>query len=550
MFKLGDWTGARIAFQRAVELAPDFAVRDDIDFLIGVTYMESGDNKAATDIFTAIAAGNSRWRHQATYRLAWLSFSNGDMEEAYGLFNELSAVPGELAAYCTYWQAECLLRLGNEPGGIEQFKYLMEEMPDSPMTDNALFRCAKIMIGKGSGEEGAANLEYLIERYKDSELVDDSAYLIARIYLDGNQYDLAIGELDYFISSYPASPYLPRAHFDKGMAYCATDNYGKAITVFEGIIAKYPKSDIADDAFYQLGICKFEDRDYRGALSVFNNFGDIYPVSPLVDEAGYQTEVCRFKLGEYKSEEEMAQAYIARYPESSLSSGLYIVLARHYDKKGVSGKAEKYYLMAEDTADSSESRYKARKPLADHYLETGQFDKAISVLGRIADETNGPGRESALHRMAEISEDIGDDAKALSYYSRVINEFPDGEYRSSALLRSGNRLRKLKMYEESNATLMQFIDEYPHSKNINVARFYIAFNFQRMGDYGAAIKYHKSVATYGRRSLAVQSYYWLGICERDLGNAEAARSYFNKIANNYRDFPDWVKRAETELNSF
>jgi TolA-binding protein len=104
------------------------------------------------------------------------------------------------------------------------------------------------------------------------------------------------------------------------------------------------------------------------------------------------------------------------------------------------------------------------------------------------------------------------------------------------------------MYEESNATLMQFIDEYPNSKNTNVARFYIAFNFQRMGDYGAAIKYHKSVAAYGRRSLAVQSYYWLGICERDLGNTEAARSYFNKIANNYRDFPDWVERAEAELN--
>ena len=151
--------------------------------------------------------------------------------------------------------------------------------------------------------------------------------------------------------------------------------------------------------------------------------------------------------------------------------------------------------------------------------------------------------------MAEISEDSGDAAAALSYYSRIINEFPGGEYRSSALLKSGNRLRKLKLYEESNATLMQYISEFPDSKNVNIARFYIAFNHQRIGEYGEAIKYHKIVATYGRRSLAVQSYYWLGICERDMGNTIAARSYFKKVIINYRDFPDWVERAKTELNS-
>ncbi|MCP4229253.1 MAG: tetratricopeptide repeat protein, partial [bacterium] len=176
-------------------------------------------------------------------------------------------------------------------------------------------------------------------------------------------------------------------------------------------------------------------------------------------------------------------------------------------------------------------------------------DAALETYERMLEDGGDYREEAALYRMAEVAEDKGDDAAALSYYSRIINDFPDGEYRASAMLRSGNGLRKLKMYEESNATLLQFLAEYPGSKNANVARFYIAFNYQRIGEYGEAIKYHKSVATYGRRSLAVQSYYWLGVCKRDIGEPDAARSYFAKVINNYQDFPDWVRRAETELGN-
>jgi len=440
--------------------------------------------------------------------------------------------------------------LGDKSGGINQLTYLLKETPNSPMADNALFKYAKIQIEQGNGEEGIASLVRLIDSYEGSELVDDASYLIARTYLDNRQYDQAITELNSFITSYPDSLYMPRAHFDLGMAYRGLGKYGYALSIFENVIIEFPTSGIADDAYYQSGYCKFNESDYKGALAIFESFGGIYPDSPLMDEARFQGEMCRYKLGDYRNEVEMAEAYVNRYPDSRLCSGLYIDIAQYYGKTGANKKTEIYYLLAEETADSSDIRYEARKRLADHYTNTGQRHNAISVLGRIADDAGSADRETALYRMAELSEDIGDDAGALTYYSRIINEFPGGKYHGSSLLKSGNGLRKLKLYDESNATLSQFIIEYPDSKKVNVARFYIAFNYQRMGNYEEAIKYHKSVAANGRRSLAVQSYYWLGICERDMGNTTEARSYFTKIINNYRDYPDWVDKAEKELDSF
>ena len=104
------------------------------------------------------------------------------------------------------------------------------------------------------------------------------------------------------------------------------------------------------------------------------------------------------------------------------------------------------------------------------------------------------------------------------------------------------------MYAESNVKLENLIAKYPSAREIEIAELYVAFNYQRLGDYDNAMKYHKRVIERGRRSLAVQSYYWLGVCELDLGNKETAKGYFKKIITNYRDFPKWVNKAETELS--
>jgi TolA-binding protein len=548
-FYIGDWPEARAALTRTLDYNPDIAVRDEAEYLIAVSLLEEKDYEVAENRLGAVVEKGNNWSRQAIYRLAWLAFDNGDMEVAYDRFGEAAVASRELAPFCAYWQAECLLRTGKEDEGLSQLKYILKEMPESSLADNALFRFSKVLINRGETEDGINNLNSLIARYGESALVDDSAYLIARTRYDGKSYDMALTSYNELIRSYPDSPYVPRAHYDIGMIHYDKGDYRKAKGVFGGVVSKYPDSDVADDALYQSGFCELALRDYDTALSDFERVAKMFSSSPLVDDALYRVEICRYKMGEYSNEIEVAMAYVTKYPASNLCSGLYIKIARYYDKMGKRNEAEEYFLLAEETAGTPETQYETLRYLAEFYVDAGRPEDAIKAYERMLKDGAGYRDEATLYRMAEVAESNGDDAAALSYYSRLINDFPNGEYRSAAMLRSGNKLRKLKMYEESNATLLQYLSEYPDSKNVNIARFYVAFNYQRIGEYGEAIKYHKSVATYGRRSLAVQSYYWLGVCERDIGDREAARSYFSKVINNYRDFPDWVERAEVELTN-
>ncbi|MCP4229013.1 MAG: tetratricopeptide repeat protein, partial [bacterium] len=367
LFNTGDWTGARAALMQSLEIKPDIATSEEAEFLIAESLMESGEYEEAELKYRTIVEKGNRWSQQAMYRLAWLAFGNGDMRTAYDRFGDAGVHPGELAPYCSYWQAECLLRMGDEYEGLNQLKYILKEMPESPLADNALFRFAKILIKTGSTDEGIANLSLLIDRYDESALCDDSAYLIARTYSDQKRYDEAISGYYELISSYPDSSYVSQAYYDIGMIYYDTRDYDKAVTVFDSIVSVYPESDVADDALYQSGFCELARSNYKAALSVFEELARLFPNSPLVDDALYRVEMCRYEMGEYSSEIEAAKVYVRKYPASSLCCGLYIKIARYYDRTGTRKKAEKYYLLAEETAKTLEERYDARRYLAEYY---------------------------------------------------------------------------------------------------------------------------------------------------------------------------------------
>jgi len=147
-----------------------------------------------------------------------------------------------------------------------------------------------------------------------------------------------------------------------------------------------------------------------------------------------------------------------------------------------------------------------------------------------------------------LYESAGDVNRAIGAYGEFAETFSNDERVPETLLAAGSAMRDSKMYAESNVILLDLINGYPTADETEVAELYAAFNYQRLGDYENAIKYHKRVIDRGRRSLAVQSYYWLGVCELDLGNRDAAAGYFNKVITNYRDFPEWVRKAEAEIS--
>jgi TolA-binding protein len=387
----------------------------------------------------------------------------------------------------------------------------------------------------------------LIASYPESEYVEKATYLIAHSYAAQVDPGPAVAKLSEFVKVHPESEYAPNATYDIGMVLFGDGDYAAASGWFERVITLYPGSAFADDAMYQQGQCRLNEGEYERAREIYESLAERYPGSPRVDEARYQIELCKYKQGEYKSQIEVAEAYVTKYPKSRLNKELYLLLGQSYYGKGAYDRSLDYLGRIDDT--DAAVFVTARNLMFEIYGKRGKGEEAAGTLRSIVDSrASKKDRADALLKLAKLYKSAGDADRAISAYGEFTETFPDDERVPETLLAAGSAMRDSKMHAESNVILLELINRYPAAEETEIAELYAAFNYQRLGDYENAIKYHKRVIGHGRRSLAVQSYYWLGVCELDLGNRETAAGYFNKVITNYRDFPEWVRKAEAEIS--
>jgi TolA-binding protein len=549
LFAAGSLEDARTAFEETINIAPDGELASDASFLISLSFLEERRFDDARGGFSALASSDQLRSAEAKYWLGWIEYEERDYAGAARYFGEAADDPnaGTTAPAAMYWQGYCEREYGNVAEAEKAFVSLTKEYPTSELADDALLKAAEIALDAERNDVGRSRLVELIAGYPESEYVEKATYLIAHSYAAQIDPGPAVAKLSEFLESHPESEYAPDATYDIGMILFGDGDYATASGWFERVITHYPDSALADDAMYQQGQCRFNEGEYERAQEIYGALVERYPSSPRIGEARYQIELCKYKRGEYKSQIEVAEAYVTKYPKSHLNKELYLLLGQSYYRKGAYDRSLDYLGRIDDT--DVASFVTARNLMLEIYGRRGKGDEAAGVLRSIVD-SRAPkkDRADALLKLAKLYESAGDADRAIGAYGEFVKTFPDDERVPEALLAAGSTMRDSKMYAESNIVLLELINGYPVAEETEIAELYAAFNYQRLGDYENAVKFHKRVIEHGRRSLAVQSYYWLGICELDLGNRETAAGYFNKIITNYRDFPEWVRKAETEIS--
>ncbi|UCE27765.1 MAG: tetratricopeptide repeat protein [Candidatus Coatesbacteria bacterium] len=548
LFNAGSWEEARAALGETINEAPGGELAVDASFLISLSYLEENRLENARDGFSALASSGQPRSAEANYWLGWIEYEERDYAGAARYFGEAVDDPdaGATGPTAAYWEGYCERKRGDAATAEKIFVALAKEHPENELADDALLKAAEIAFGGGRNEAGRSRLTELITSYPESMYVEKATYLIAHSYAAQIDRGPAVAKLSEFLKTHPESEFAPNATYDIGTVLFADGDYASASGWFERVGVLYPGSALADDAMYQLGQCRFNEGEYERAVETYESLVKYYPGSPRVDEARYQIELCKYKQGEYNSKIEAAEAYVTKYPKSRLNKELYLLLGQSYYRKGTYNRSLDYLGRIDDT--DTASFVTARNLMYEIYRRRGKSEEATGVLRSIVDSRAPKNdRADALLKLAKLYESAGDVNRAIGAYGEFAEMFPDDERVPETLLAAGSAMRDSKMYTESNVILLELINKYPAAEETEIAELYAAFNYQRLGDYENAIEFHKRVIDHGRRSLAVQSYYWLGVCELDLGNKDAAVGYFNKIIANYRDFPKWVRKAEAEI---
>lgn len=179
----------------------------------------------------------------------------------------------------------------------------------------------------------------------------------------------------------PYSKYSILAELKTADAYFKKQEYEQAAIEYEEFLKRHPGSDEASYATYRLALSHYKlvkkpDRDptsTRDALKWFEFFVEKYPESPLIGKANEKISECRNRLAK-------REIYIGNY---------------YAKRKNFKAAANRYNVVVSQ------------------YSDTKEFQKALYLLG------------NSYFR-------LGDNILARATLKRVVDEFPDTEYRRKA----------------------------------------------------------------------------------------------------------------------
>ncbi|HEX9666995.1 MAG TPA: outer membrane protein assembly factor BamD [Thermodesulfobacteriota bacterium] len=179
----------------------------------------------------------------------------------------------------------------------------------------------------------------------------------------------------------PYSKYSILAELKTADAYFQKGEYEQAAIEYEEFLKRHPGSEEAPYATYRLALSHYKqvkkpDRDptsTREALKWFEFFVEKYPESPLIGKANEKISGCRNRLA-------MREIYIGNY---------------YAKRKNFKAAANRYNVVVSQ------------------YSDTKEFEEALYLLG------------NSYFKM-------GDNILARATLKRVVDEFPDTEYRKKA----------------------------------------------------------------------------------------------------------------------
>jgi TolA-binding protein len=545
----GDRRGARETFVNLCRSYPDSAFATPAKLWAGRLSLEEGEVDAATALFRELTAGGGP-TPVAAYWLAWCHFLSDRYAEAYESFGALAADPAadELAPYAAYWQAEAAARARDPAAARRSLAAFATDYSEHALADNALFKLAKLQLAGGGSSAGRETLALLTERYADRDLADDAAYLYAVSFLDENNLPAAAAAFWNLAEVFPASPYAPRGIYNLARAEFADHEFAAAAETLTALLSHYPTANVADDALFTLGECYLNQGRYERAKEKYGELVEKFPHSPRLDEARYEIELCNFKQGKYKSQIELAKSYIAMYPQSTLNGELLILLGEYYYHRRDFEQAQKYLAAVAEVKADEKTTNAARTKLAEVYLARGDASKAVGeYLAIAASSQDNEVALSSLYAAADIYDRAGDASAAIETYGDIVSRFGQTRATARAQFKIGENFRTAKLFKESTTALAKLARGWPTDGYAALASLYMGLNLMDAGDPAGAIPHFDEAAAVGDRGVAAQSFYYLGVCHRDLGNDGESRSSFTKVLTNYRDFPEWVRKATAEL---
>ena len=309
------------------------------------------------------------------------------------------------------------------------------------LSDYALYSLAAAHRRAGRPGESALALRRLLDGHPDSLFLERASREIVRDWLEAGDFARVEEEAARYLAAYPLASGRAAVWVALGEALLRSGRADRAEEIFRRVWIELPGSP-----------------DAQRAKDSLATIPDARPFTP---EEQYRRAVTAYQLGRYgQAHQELAPFATAGDPHESqarLFLGISAFNLRQY------GRAIQWLRPLQDApgADRSDLAYWLGRSFG-RSGDSSRFAEQMLLLAETAAHTRRG--EDALHLLAQAAADEGQTSQALAYVARLLQEYPKGSWRDSALWLQGWLARKTGEPDVALAAWGRLLAEEPGSQ--------------------------------------------------------------------------------------
>jgi tetratricopeptide (TPR) repeat protein len=435
-----------------------------------------------------------------------------------------------------------LLKKAQEWNDIFSKKY-----PDSILVPMAEFGKAYGLYGQGNYKDAAEDFRKYIAKYSKNPKVENIhiAHFVLILCLNSQKKaDEVIKECETFETAYPNSEWRLRVALMKGeTADYMKKDYDKAIKAYDHVVKDYmkgnEKADEISRAQYNIGMCYFKWGKRTEGITALKRFIELFPDHSLTSNCYL---IIAEELKNDNKFDDAAKAYqdiVAKYPNSESAAEAWLAIGIMQVDRASKMAANPSKLPAEKQAQWKEVMLKGREAFEEvvkNYFKFATVDKALSRLSNWWQVTVFAG------------ESFGTKDQAIQYFQKLASEASEAAIQVKISFTQGSLLA---LIGDKEAALKALGEAFEKAKNGNISLPNSGYEEYRDALCNSE-KFDEAIAVSERQleekkqandqKGTVEAI--LGLCRAffDKGDSAKALEYANKVINEFQ----WDQEAVPE----
>ncbi|MGB5896508.1 MAG: tetratricopeptide repeat protein [Ignavibacteriaceae bacterium] len=505
----------------------------------------------------------------AKYGLAWSVFQQKKYNDAFRVFDHLSAGNDSIAIESYYWKAEAKRYSGKNREAIKIYLDLLEEHSSSFIVPRVEYQLGLLYF---NSKDINSSKRYLLTAASSKEAdVGARAYtLLGELELSSKQYAsaknyfeqglniaainsdvqlrsmLGLGAALYFLGKnddamqylnkiLAGSPDFERDRVNYYLAenYFAQQKYSQALERFKGINTQ--EENIKRLTLYGTAYCYFNLGDYENAAFRFAEYIKIYPDDERVTDTKLRLADSYFGSKNYTASYQVYKDLFISQKLSLDDPYAYYQYAQALYKSGKTESAINEFSNLQMKFPNSSYSDVSLYTIGWIYFQQGDFKTAIDKYrGVMVVYTKTTLAPVIYYSIGDAFFNMSSYDSAIVNYQKVLTNYPSSDYVFDAVNGIQYSYVAKGKPEKAIALIDAFVNENPSLKFSDQVYFKKAEIYYSNREYESAKESYKDfIEKFSYSELIPEAYYWLGKSADNLEQYEEAIIYFNTAFQKY-----------------